>query len=578
MLALGVGTVRRRNGRGARPGLQVVGRHALKTLVRPKDGKEPPYRPAIAQARGRGVVKQYDPESGHGSISLNRLATEQEVLFSKRDAPKEFLAGHNDEVPVGVPVEFDMQKKVNGKVYASNLIFPGATSLMELGLRPDVVRGAAAALGIDPRENPDAAELILPAPVQAEAIPKILSGENLVIAAETGSGKTLAYMLPLVQQVQELESRRSMDYGLDCRASSPLGLVLCPTRELALQACKILKLICHHARLRVRLVYGGTGTWRKQRREISDIVDILVATPDRLMKFYNENDIKFTDVAHVAIDEADFLLTQGFADVFELLREVSAKSRHSANLRYTLVTASITKPLWKIFQEDPRWKNMRVLESRSLHRPQANCSHSFLLTKGRDKLEMLISLLRPELSGNVPSKQTLVFCNTVSGCRAVAWKLQDAFQNNRNNRYIGALHKEMPSNERQEVLRAFSRGELRVVVCTDIAQRGLDLPNCGHVICFDFPLNSIDYLHRAGRTARYGEEGKVTSLVKKGDKYLAKAIERAAQLGKPINNLSADKRDYLRGGALYHLLERHPRASAAERGLPPPRKYDGSLR
>jgi len=304
-----------------------------------------------------------------------------------------------------------------------------------------------------------------------------------------------------------------------------------------------------------------------------------VATPDRLLKFYRENDVKFKDIARVVIDEADFLLTQGFADLQELLQELSTASRHGADLRYTLVTASITKPLWKAFQDDPRWQKLHVLESKSLHRPQANCAHRFIRTKGRDKLKMLASVLYPELTGAASlAKHTLVFCNTVSSCRSIAFKLREEFEKNRNNKFIGCLHKDMKTEDRQKVLRAFARGEYRVVVCTDLAQRGLDLPNCGHIVNFDFPLNSIDYLHRAGRTARYGEAGTVTSLVRRRDKYLAKAIERSCQLGKPINNLSADKRDYLRGGALHQLLARQPRASAAERGLPPPRPYDGSLR
>lgn len=369
-----------------------------------------------------------------------------------------------------------------------------------------------------------------------------------------------------------------MDYGLAFKSGSPIGLILCPTRELAIQACRTMKLICHHARLRVRLVHGGAGTWKKQQREIADIVDVLVATPDRLLKFYNEKDIRFTDIAHIAIDEADFLLTQGFADLHEILREISIHSRHKSRLHYTLVTASITKPLWKIFQEDSRWRKLQVLESRSLHRPQANCSHTFLLTKGRDKLDMLVALLRPELNGNAPSRQTIVFCNTVSGCASIAYQFCERFSQSKASRQVGVMHKEMPTEERQQVLRDFARGTLKIVICTDIAQRGLDLPNVGHVVNFDFPLNSIDYLHRAGRTARYGESGRVTSFIKKGDKYLARAIERSCQLGKPINDLSADKRDYLRGGALHELIARNPRASRVEKGLPEPKRYDGGLR
>jgi len=533
-------------------------------------------RAADGARRCTGNVKMFEPEEDYGVITFGR--TSNDVYFSRDQVPKTFLEKNNGDVPAGIQVEFDLIKDRDGNLFAEGLTFPSALTMAELGLKRDVVRGASSALGLDPRDNPDAPDLISPAPVQAESIPKLLAGEDLVIAAETGSGKTLAYALPLVQQLQVLEKARSMDYGLAFRAGSPLGLVVCPTRELALQACRVLKLICYQAKLRVRCVHGGVGTMKKQRREISQVVDLLVATPDRCLKFYRENDIRLTDIAHVTIDEADFMLTQGFADLQELLQEISQESKFKDKIRYTLVTASITKPLWKAFQDDPRWSKLRILESRSLHRPQANCSHVFLPTKGADKLAMLISLMRPELAGAAPSRQTLVFCNTIAGCRSVSYKFREAFELNRVNRFIGCLHKEMKTEEREQTLGKFARGELKLVICTDIAQRGLDLPNCGHIINFDFPLNSIDYLHRAGRTARYGEPGKVTSLVKKSDKWLAKAVQRSCHLGKPIDNLSADKRDYLRGGALHDLIARHPRASAAERGLPAPRAYDGSLR
>lgn len=448
----------------------------------------------------------------------------------------------------------------------------------ELGLKREVVEGAAHALGRDPRDHPDAPDLIVPAPVQAEAIPKILAGDQVVIAAETGSGKSLAYMLPLMQQVREKEKVRGMDYGLAYQARSPLGLVMCPTRELAMQAYRSLKMISYHAKLRVRCIYGGSGTWIKQRRETSQVVDLLVATPDRLLKFVELNDIRLNDVAHIAIDEADFMLTQGFEDAQQILKLIDERSRFAGRLKYTLICASITKPMWKILQEDDRWKNMQVLESKGLHKPQANCIHTFHITKGRDRLEMLVNLLRPEITGQIPSKQTLVFCNSVLCAKTVAYKLKEAFPVEGASKFIGELHRDMAAPDRQEVVKRFALGELKMVICTDIAQRGLDLPNCGHVVCFDFPLNSIDYLHRAGRTARFGDSGRVTSFIKKGDKALAKAIERSVQLGAPINNLSSDRRDYMRGGSLYNLIAKHPQSTARERGLPPPKETAAGLR
>jgi len=460
---------------------------------------------------------------------------------------------------------------------------PKLQSFEDLGLSKEVVRGAAYALGLDPEMNPEAAELIMPAPVQAQAIPSTLAGKDMVIAAETGSGKTLAYLLPLVQQVKAWVDDRGMDYGIDFKYGEPLAIVVCATRELATQTGRVLKLIARSAKLRARIVHGGKGLWKQQARQLQDVVDILVATPDRLQKLRRENEVRFNDVRWVVVDEADFLLTQGFRDLYDILGDIDKEAKVTPEkMRYTLATASITKPLLKLFSADERWRRLQLLESKSLHKPTANCQHSFIKTRGADKVEMLISLIRPEIMGFVPSRQTLIFCNTVASCQSVFFQLTEAFANNQRDgglaNLIGRLHKDMPSEERENALRKFARTELRVLVCSDIAQRGLDLPNCAHVINFDHPLNSIDYLHRAGRTARFGAPGKVTSLVKKGDTYLARAIERSVHLGKPIDKLSGDKRDYMRGGALHSLLQHHQRM--ARKGQPKAlrKPYDGSLR
>lgn len=531
----------------------------------------------IKEKFGVGNVKFYNKRERVGMITYQTgQGTDKEIMFDGEDVDENFMYANDGKVPRGIEVEFDVKKKGVGKVRAVNLRFSVVQNMFELGLSQEVVEGAANALGLDPRKNPDAPSLITPAPVQSEAIPKLLAGDDVVIAAETGSGKTLAYQLPLVQTVKKWANERNLDYGLAFQASSPLALVICPTRELAQQSARTLKLICHHARLRVRCVVGGSMTWKSQLKEISQIVDVLVCTPDRALKFHQAGELFFKDVRYIAIDEADFILTQGFDDVYQLLRIASEESRHTKTMRQTLVTASITKPLWKVLSEDPRWRNMRVLESRSLHKPQQNCKHAFILTKGRDKIKLLAQMLQPELQGRVKPKQTLIFCNTIQACRSVFFQLQELYKDASHK--IGTMHKEMLSAERNEAIGKFARQEVAIMVCTDIAQRGLDLPTCEHVICFDFPLNSIDYLHRAGRTARFGDFGKVTSLVKKGDKYLAKALERSVQLGKPIHNLSADRRDYLRGGSLSDLLQRHPRATREERGLAPVNPYAGGLR
>jgi len=521
-----------------------------------------PNKDLIVKRRGNafGVVSAWDPEEGRGTIKYEgreeHEIVQKEIRFRRGNVPQAWLKKHDGMIPASQKVEFEIMQSGPNSFYADNLCFP-VKSFFELGLTEEVIRGASLALGLDPAENMDAPKLIRPAPVQAQAIPMILEGKEVVIAAETGSGKSLAYMLPLAQLVRNKVKAESLDFGWDRLTAAPTGIILCPTRELAMQAHSVFKRICSKAGITSRAIYGGSLTWKKQCREVNQLFDVLICTPDRLLRMINERILNIKLVEHICIDEADFLLTQGFEDVYEVLNKITEFSRKPENIRYTLISATITAPMYSLLEKDDRWKNMQLLESRSLHKPQSSCHHAMIETKGRDKIDMLVSMIRPEI-------------------RSIFHQLRDTFVRNKDNRFIGCLHKELESTERAEVLRKFVRGEYKVLICTDIAQRGLDLPTVGHVINFDFPMNSVDYIHRGGRTARFGEEGKVSSLVTKTDRYLAKGIERAVQLGKPINDLSSDKRDYLPGGSLYHLITRQTAAGRAQ--LRPRNQYAGSLR
>ncbi|CAM9701303.1 unnamed protein product [Ectocarpus sp. 8 AP-2014] len=172
--------------------------------------------------------------------------------------------------------------------------------------------------------------------------------------------------------------------------------------------------------------------------------------------------------------------------------------------------------------------------------------------KGRDKMSALIDIAQQHLKD---FKRTLVFCNTVKSCRAAEFGLREVD--------IKALsyHGEVPSDERSSNLERFKAGQAKYLVCTDIASRGLDMPDVDHVVMFDFPLNPIDYLHRSGRTARMGAKGRVTSLLAKRDLVLAAAIEQAVQSGLPLDELSSRRTDYATGGKLGPLFGRKGKVS-----------------
>lgn len=178
---------------------------------------------------------------------------------------------------------------------------------------------------------------------------------------------------------------------------------------------------------------------------------------------------------------------------------------------------------------------MNIVEVDGLHRILPHVQHNFEETKGADKLSFLKTVL-----SRMRNKRIMVFCNTIDSCRAV-----DHALNEDNTLKSRSYHGDMNSIERQENMEAFRNGEEQILVCTDMAARGIDVPEIDHVIMFDFPMNPVDYIHRAGRCGRAGRKGCVTSLISKRDEVLSAAIQNCIKKGLPIDSLTASKRDYL---------------------------------
>ena len=381
-----------------------------------------------------------------------------------------------------------------------------------------------------------------PSPIQRAAIPEALGGGNLVFAATTGSGKTLAYLLPTVQAMKAAEAAAGSDAEVPTKR--PKVLVLVPTRELAEQVLAVAKQLSHYAKFRSCIVVGS-GDYGQQRRALGGAVDLVVASPGRLLKHRELGHMHLSQVTHVIIDEVDTMLVQGFGpDIKRLLSPILFSPARKESVQFVLATATLTKAVRRLL-EDGEFPPCRLLETSDLGQAVPTASHHFVNAAGRDKLEMLTDMLQ----GHTGHKRTgdsaaMIFCNTVASARAAEHALRDA------GVACASYHGDMASSGRIEALAAFKSREVDFLVCTDLAQRGLDLPHVGEVIMFDFPMNSVDYLHRAGRTARFGKQGVVTSLVTKRDMTLASAIERAVGLGEPLDQLSNDKRDYLPGGRL----------------------------
>jgi superfamily II DNA/RNA helicase len=436
--------------------------------------------------------------------------------------------------------------------------------------------------------------LVSPTPVQQMVIPEILKEPPVPLAflAATGSGKTLAYTLPLLQMVKSNELFD--DSNVQSKSKRPKVLILAPTRELAAQITSVVKQLCHKVKLSSQSVIGSED-YGKQRKALDRRLDILIATPGRLLKHWKAGNVHLGDVQHVVLDEMDTMLEQGFqAELQELLHPLLYKTKGhvvDANAvvegapRVILTSATMTQAVSKLItstqddsmgakkhfvkqgspEEEAKQKSkvalpqMKIIKAPGLHKAVPRLQQVFVDVGNVDKLTLLVDAMHAGGRGAAVKKSdsdsnalTIVFCNTVSSCRAAQHALAEAGLESLS------YHGELNSQARTENLirfRAAGGGsddpdEPLILVCTDLAARGLDVPQVDHVVMFDFPLNALDYLHRSGRTARgvAGERkgnGRVTALVAKRDRVLATAIENAVQRGDTLDGLSSRKSDYI---------------------------------
>ncbi|EFN53871.1 hypothetical protein CHLNCDRAFT_58353 [Chlorella variabilis] len=406
-----------------------------------------------------------------------------------------------------------------------------------------------------------------PTEIQAAAVPALLQhrAADFLLASHTGSGKTLAYLLPLVQLLKEGEQLR----GAAARPRRPRALVLGPTRELTDQILRVAKALSHTAKFRSSVVNGG-GDMGGQREALERPLDVLVGTPQRVMQHAEKSHLYYGDVEVVVLDEADTMFDRGFGpEVKAILAAVRGKEQPA---RCVLVSATMSKAVGRLIDEE--FPGMRRVETSSLHRGVAGARHAFVpMPAAANKLDLLLQASRRGGLGVVEGehqrgKRVMVFCNTLASCRAA-----DHFLTERGLQ-TACYHGDVPPDERRAAMQSFAGGDgvsgerPPLLVCTDLAARGLDMPGrVDHVVNFDFPLNPIDYLHRTGRTARAGATGKITSLVAKGDRVLAERIEEALQRGLPLDALSSDravlpphmrpKPETLRRKALERKAEKH---------------------
>ncbi|MDR2852862.1 MAG: DEAD/DEAH box helicase, partial [Burkholderiaceae bacterium] len=340
-------------------------------------------------------------------------------------------------------------------------------------------------------------------PIQQQAIPVVLSGQDVMGAAQTGTGKTAAFALPLLQRLLKHENSSTSPARHPVRA-----LALLPTRELADQVAQQIKLYAQHTQLRSTVVFGGMDM-KPQTEQLKRGVEVLVATPGRLLDHIEAKNTVLNQVEYVVLDEADRMLDIGFLP--DLQRILGYLPQQRTTLLFSATFSPEIKRLAASYLNHPV-----IIE---VARPNATAStveqHFFSVSED-NKRRALKQLLRSR-----GITQAFVFVNSKLGCARLARALE------RDGLKTTALHGDKSQDERLKSLDAFKRGEVDLLVCTDVAARGLDIKDVPAVFNFDIPFNAEDYVHRIGRTGRAGASGLALSFASGGnDVRLVAEIER----------------------------------------------------
>ena len=409
-----------------------------------------------------------------------------------------------------------------------------------------------------------------PNPLQTRAIPAINGRTDLILGAQTGSGKTLTYLVPVMGAIKADEEVG----GVRARPRRPRAIVLVPTRELALQVHDVAKSLSHHIKLSVALVHGGVPDGPQLKRLGAGGVDLLVATPGRLVKLMELNGLYLGDVRHVILDEVDTMFDAGFGPELDTVlkittRDLSADPKASADaafaggaVQHLAVGATHPEGARQLYR---RWLGeARNLQLDGTHTLPPQLRQQFLTCNGPDaKMSALNEVLGPADEEGKPmvAGRIVLFTNSQQSARFVDHELNERGYATAN--YHGAI----PANERAGNYKRFVNGEAHVLVTTDLAARGLDNLDVGHVVQFDFAKSAADYVHRCGRTARAGKRGEVTSLVTKSDTELVRALRDAQKRGA---DLIAAGEQQQREAKQRAATELQPQASGPYRGKDAP--------
>lgn len=319
-----------------------------------------------------------------------------------------------------------------------------------------------------------------PTPIQSKTIPPIMAGKDLIGLAQTGTGKTAAFTLPLLSLISEKTN--------DQAARGTRLLIIAPTRELVMQINESIRVYGKYTNLRTAVVIGGASE-KHQIEKLQSNVDIVIATPGRLIALMQDGHCTFGKLTHLILDEADRMLDMGFFPDISEICESLPKRRQSL-----LFSATFPQQVEKLSREI--LKSPTTIEVGARSNPAETVTQYVYPVESHLKSDLLISMLEDHRFFSV-----IVFVRTREDCDVLTKTLRGT------DISAEAIHSDRSQNHRMRALRDFKLSKIRVLVATDIAARGLDIPDVTHVINYDFPQQSEDYIHRIGRTGRAGSEG-----------------------------------------------------------------------
>jgi len=367
-------------------------------------------------------------------------------------------------------------------------------SFKELNLHPNLLKAV------------EAAKFDKPTDIQSEAIPVVLAGRDLMASAQTGTGKTAAFVLPALQQLLQPASKKGV---------GPRVLVLTPTRELAIQVNENIQQFSKFSKFTNGTVVGGTP-YPPQIKMLRKPLDLLVATPGRLMDHMEQGRVDFSRLEMLVLDEADRMLDMGFVDAVKKIAKAMPQDRQTL-----LFSATLEGEILKIAKQilrDP----VRIQLAANNERHDSIAQHAHRADDVSHKHNLLSHYAR-----DTALTQAVIFTATKRGADRLSKKLAA------DGHATAALHGDMNQNKRKRTVDNMRRGKIRLLVATDVAARGLDIKGVSHVINFDMPMVAEDYIHRIGRTGRGGAKGTAVSLVGPDDRRKLHGIQRLT--GRDLN-------------------------------------------